>query len=103
MILAPSPARARAMARPMPEVEPVIRAVLPARNMATLPLLLSGEIEGGGAAVDDVACEQRVVAHRLGDGVEPGAPMMLHGRAREFEIGRAPLPAMLAIDEMDDV
>ena len=29
--------------------------------------------------------------------------MMVHGRARKFEIGGAAFPAMLAIDEVDDV
>src|SRR4051794_29023621 len=98
MGFAPSPASARAVGRPMPEVEPVTRAVLPVRNIqAILSLILSrrrageqklsGEVEGRGAAVDDVAGEQRIVAHGLGYCVEACAPMMLHGRARKFEIG----------------
>src|SRR6476620_8546895 len=61
------------------------------------------QIERRGLAVDDVAGEQAVVAHRLGDRGQPLRPVMLHRGAGEFEVAGAALPAMLAVDEVDDV
>src|SRR5262245_5314684 len=61
------------------------------------------QVERRGLAVDDVAGEQAVVPHRLGDRGEPFGPMMFHRGAGEFEVAGAALPAMLAVDEVDDI
>src|SRR3546814_1395594 len=108
MTAAPWPASALAMPSPMPEVDPVTRAVLPLRCMRG-PFFIegrgSGKVDGFGSqllgldreafrsALGNALGQQVTVLHRRFDRRAAERPVRLHRRAREFEIACAGLPA----------
>src|SRR4051794_22806197 len=95
-ILAPWAAMARAMARPMPLVEPVTRAVLDFRDMGRTPGRETLGRGGVGTAVAGEVVDDNAPAHRLVEPVGVGqraphvrlarGPMFLHRDAGELVV-----------------
>ncbi|KIU01505.1 hypothetical protein QU38_01275, partial [Staphylococcus aureus] len=61
-----------------------------------------GEIEGGGVAVEDVLGDEPGIGHGLRHCHAPGLPMLVHRARREFEVARAALPGIGAVDQVDE-
>src|SRR3546814_4908312 len=67
MVLAPSAAKAFAMPSPMPDVDPVTRAVFPLRRMGESFSVVNGLVEVAGFRLQPVRLHGEAVGPALGD------------------------------------